>query len=260
MRMSGLRRVFCSHDCMGNLAFVAKCDGHDEFHDTQYLHRIAIINKVAATAFVVKFGNGNYGIRWFSSYGEIQFCGHATLAAADVLTCDFDTGQDEITFESSYQVIRVFNKGENFYGMCLPQIRLEMTANFLQVSQLFNQALSYVKQTEPSDGYFVAQVANKQSLIELDFDAKEYSKCTRRALLVTTNDGLDSNGLYFRYFAPQYGSKEDQATGSAAPLLASFWQIPQNTLFNCYQLSLNGAFYQICKKAQHICVKAKVIK
>ncbi|KZN64907.1 hypothetical protein N473_14030 [Pseudoalteromonas luteoviolacea CPMOR-1] len=245
---------------MGNLAFVAKCDGHGEFRDTQYLHRIAIANKVAATAFVVHYGNGSYGIRWFSSYGEIQFCGHATLAAADVLTCDFEVEQDEIIFKSSHQIIRVFNEGENLYAMYLPSARLKMTANFLQISPFFNQTLSHVKQTEPSDGYFVAQVADKQSLIELNFDAKKYSKCTRRALLVSTNDGLDSNGLYFRYFAPQYGSKEDQATGSAAPLLASFWKIPQNTLFNCYQLSLNGAFYQICKKAQHTCVKATVIK
>ncbi|AOT08060.1 PhzF family phenazine biosynthesis protein [Pseudoalteromonas luteoviolacea] len=261
MRMCGVRRVFCSGNYIGNLAFVVICEDISEFCNTQHLHRIAINNNIAATAFIVYYDDGVYGIKWFSPYGEIQFCGHATLAAADVImTCDSLAEPQAITFKSSSRTIRVFSEDENLYEMYLSQTTLETTTTFCEISPIFNQSLSTVKQTEHSDGYFVAQVVNKYSLIDFDFIAEEYSKYTRRALLVTTADGLQTNSLYFRYFAPQYGSKEDRATGSAAPLLASFWQLPVNTLFNCYQLSLSGAFYQIYKKAQQVCVKAKVIK
>ncbi|MDK1286181.1 PhzF family phenazine biosynthesis protein [Pseudoalteromonas umbrosa] len=260
MKMCGIRRVFCSEHYLGNLADVNLCDDLNEFHDTHGLQKIANNNKVAATAFLVKYANSRYRIRWFSPYGEIQFCGHATLAAADVLTSTFTLVDKEIIFESSNQTIRVSHQGGELFVMCLPQASLEITTDFDHIFPVFNQTLSNIKHTEPHDGYFVAQAANMQDLIELDFNAKEYIKCTRRALLVTTNHGLGSDGFYFRYFAPQYGSKEDQATGSAAPLLASYWQIPANKIFNCYQLSVSGGYYQIYKSAQQVCVIAKVLK
>ncbi len=43
---------------------------------------IAQENNLSETAFVLELSAGHYFIRWFSPLTEIDFCGHATLAAA----------------------------------------------------------------------------------------------------------------------------------------------------------------------------------
>ena len=49
------------------------------------MQQIAIENNLSETAFLKPIGNNHYEIRWFSPITEIDFCGHATLAAAYVL-------------------------------------------------------------------------------------------------------------------------------------------------------------------------------
>ncbi|HHJ4328667.1 TPA: PhzF family phenazine biosynthesis protein, partial [Klebsiella pneumoniae] len=46
---------------------------------------IAAENNLSETAFIRKLQDNRYEIRWFSPLVEIDFCGHATLAAAHVL-------------------------------------------------------------------------------------------------------------------------------------------------------------------------------
>ena len=46
---------------------------------------IALENNLAETAYLVKINDDHYKIRWFSPTKEVEFCGHATLAAAFVI-------------------------------------------------------------------------------------------------------------------------------------------------------------------------------
>ena len=48
------------------------------------MQRIAMENNLFETAFTVKEGDA-YRLRWFTPGGEIDLCGHATLATAYVL-------------------------------------------------------------------------------------------------------------------------------------------------------------------------------
>ena len=50
------------------------------------LQSIAIENNLSETAFAVKETDGRYRLRWFTPGGEIDLCGHATLATAYVIT------------------------------------------------------------------------------------------------------------------------------------------------------------------------------
>ena len=49
------------------------------------MQKIAIENSLSETAFAVKSGD-HYCLRWFTPGGEIDLCGHATLATAYVIT------------------------------------------------------------------------------------------------------------------------------------------------------------------------------
>ena len=56
----------------------------DEWIPMEKMEKIAIENNLSETAFAVKEGD-TYGLRWFTPGGEIDLCGHATLATAYVL-------------------------------------------------------------------------------------------------------------------------------------------------------------------------------
>jgi len=61
--------------------------------------KITIENGLSEIAFCYKIGN-NYYIRWFTPRGEIDLCGHATLAAASVLMQFHEINLTKILFKS----------------------------------------------------------------------------------------------------------------------------------------------------------------
>lgn len=74
-----------------------------------FLQKIAIENNLSETAFAVKEGDA-YHLRWFTPGGEVELCGHATLATAYVITrfvepnlavVVFDTLSGRLTVEKS---------------------------------------------------------------------------------------------------------------------------------------------------------------
>ena len=57
----------------------------DHWLSDELMLNIAKENNLSETAFSVKEDNG-YELRWFTPGGEIDLCGHATLATAFVIT------------------------------------------------------------------------------------------------------------------------------------------------------------------------------
>jgi predicted PhzF superfamily epimerase YddE/YHI9 len=80
-------------------------------------------------------------------------------------------------------------------------------------------------------GYLILQWPADYPLQHLPRPDHLLAQHSQRALIVTAADtllpGID---IQFRYFAPQYGSNEDPATGSAMRLLADYWQHQHNPL------------------------------
>ena len=71
----------------------------DQWLPEQLMQDITWENNLAETAFTVKEADG-YHLRWFTPGGEIDLCGHATLAAAYVLMRFFEPKTDKITFQT----------------------------------------------------------------------------------------------------------------------------------------------------------------
>ncbi len=63
------------------------------------MQKIAIENNLSETAFAVKVSDG-YDLRWYTPGGEVDLCGHATLATAFIITKFVDTNADKILFHS----------------------------------------------------------------------------------------------------------------------------------------------------------------
>jgi predicted PhzF superfamily epimerase YddE/YHI9 len=89
-------------------------------------------------------------------------------------------------------------------------------------------------------GYLLAELAPGSDLTALQAPGELLSRESNRALLVFSRqapgDGAPDYSL--RYFAPQYGSPEDTATGSAMRLLAAHaWENADRRSLTAWQLS-----------------------
>ena len=57
----------------------------DDWLSDSVMQSIATENNLSETAFIKPLTSDKYEIRWFSPITEIDFCGHATLAASFVI-------------------------------------------------------------------------------------------------------------------------------------------------------------------------------
>jgi hypothetical protein len=78
------------------------------------------------------------------------------------------------------------------------------------------------------DGYRVLEMPADCDIAMLPSPGDELAAHTRRSLILTRQvnpaTSLQGETIQYRYFAPQYGSAEDTATGSAMRVLAAYWQ------------------------------------
>ena len=87
--------------------------------------RIAMENNLSETAFVVREGDG-LRIRWFTPGGEIDLCGHATLASANVYFRFLDPAAERVTFQSLSGPLTVTREGD-LLAMDFPAYELSPT-------------------------------------------------------------------------------------------------------------------------------------
>lgn len=86
---------------------------------------IAAENNLSETAFAVK-GSNKYFLRWFTPGGEIDFCGHATLACAFVILNYYELKCDRVTFETKRGELAVDRMGDHL-TMDFPAYSLKAT-------------------------------------------------------------------------------------------------------------------------------------
>lgn len=86
------------------------------------MQSIARENNYSETAFIVK-NSGDYELRWFTPGGEIDLCGHATLASGFVVLRLLEPGRQRVVFSTKSGPLAVTAK-EGRYEMDLPAYRL----------------------------------------------------------------------------------------------------------------------------------------
>src|SRR6185503_8827839 len=100
--------AFASRVFSGNPAAVCPLE---RWLRDETLQAIAQENNLSETAFLVG-SKGRYRIRWFTPVAEVDLCGHATLASADVVLGTLEPGLGEVFFDSASGPLRVSRDGE----------------------------------------------------------------------------------------------------------------------------------------------------
>lgn len=166
----------------------------DEWLPEQLMMDIAKENNFSETAFTVKTGDA-FHLRWFTPGGEIDLCGHATLACAYVLLNYCAVGKDSVVFKTLSGELTVTRK-EELYEMEFPAYKLQP----VHVTEKMAEAIG----ARPREAYLGRDLL-------CVFDDEHIVK----ALEPDMNKLIELDGLVFHATAP--GKKTDCVSRSFAP-------------------------------------------
>ncbi len=215
----------------GNSAAVCPLN---EWTQDEVMQNIAAENNLAETAFFVKKEN-DYELRWFTPTGEIDLCGHATLASAFVIFTYLENDREEIRFHTKSGILKV-TKDDGLLTLIFPSREGVICG---EVPELLIKALGkHPKEVYKSRDY-LAVFESEQDILDLAPNMEELKKLDGVGVIVTAK----GNEVDFvsRFFAPKIGINEDPVTGSAHCTLVPYWKkVLGKSDFVALQLSERG--------------------
>lgn len=195
-----------------------------------------------ATTFLFPAGKNTYQVRWFAPDGEIQLCGHGSLAAFAFLG----------GISGSARQTLVTREGHHVTGKCLPDDYADLLLPVIPVQQKKNsprglkKALGItVKGYYPSDNKHLVIAESEEAVKSMkpDFDALKKIKVFSYAV---TAPGKGSVDFVSRTLVPHVSQLEDHATGSSHAVLAPYWgKVLKKEHMTSLQLSPRGGKFDI---------------
>ncbi len=206
------------------------------------MQSIAIENNLSETAFLVlETANDGidetYAIRWFSPITEIDFCGHATLAAAFVIF-NQQPQINQVNFTAKAVGTVTVSKTENGYlEMNFPN-RMPSKPDFVPSALLDGLSIAPSEVLLNNQAYF-AIYENEDDVVSVEQNADELRKLAPYDVVVTAPG--KKFDFVSRYFWPANGGDEDPVTGSIYTGLAPYWSKQLGKLaLVAYQASKRG--------------------
>lgn len=209
----------------------------DEWPPDALMQNIAMENNLSETAFAVREG-GNYRLRWFTPAGEIDLCGHATLAAAHVILRFTEPDAERVGFETLSGRLDVARQGD-LYTMDFPSFTLKKVA----VSGLMEAVLG----VRPMEAWLardlVCVLESADAVRRVSPDLRKALELEGSLLHVTARDS--EFDCVSRSFAPKFGVGEDPVCGSGHCHLAPLWaqKLGRNTLTARQASKRGGTLY-----------------
>lgn len=193
------------------------------------------------TAFLCQIDENTFGIRFFSPKTEIPICGHATLAAANVL---FEaSAMETIVFKTQQQINLMVARCERKIKMKFPLSTLESFSVPMEMLHALG-ILEFLKSNINAEyRIIVIEIPSVSVLQELSPDYQKLLSSYNdiNGVVVTAASTTDEYDFQYRYFWPWSGSNEDPVTGGVQTFLTKYWsnKLNKKTL-HCYQPSQRG--------------------
>ena len=186
-----------------------------EWLQDDVMRKIAEENNLSETAFAVKEG-ARYRLRWFTPGGEIDLCGHATLATAFVLLSFYEPEKDRIVFSTLSGDLTVVKKGALF-EMEFPRYTLTQ----VPVTRAMTEAIGM----EPIEAYqardLLCVLPSEADVIRCTPDLEKAAHLD--GLLLHTTAPGEKTDCVSRSFAPKLKVAEDPVCGSGHCHIIPYW-------------------------------------
>lgn len=206
----------------------------DRWIPNELMQNITRENNLSETAFAVKENGEDYHLRWFTPGGEIDLCGHATLATAYVILNYYDTDAPEVSFDTLSGRLTVIRRGD-LYEMDFPAYKLEQ----VPVTDAMEDAVG-ARPVAAYMGRDLLCVLEDEELVRNAAPDMDKVTALDGALLHITAAGRDYDCVS-RSFAPKLRIIEDPVCGSGHCHIIPYWA---NALgrdsFKAYQASQRG--------------------
>jgi PhzF family phenazine biosynthesis protein len=214
--------AFAAKPLEGNPAAIVPLDA---WLDAGLMQKIANENNLAETAFFVRKTKGRYDLRWFTPVGEVELCGHATLASAWTVFEFLDTGLRQIEFETKSGTLTVERGTGGHLVMSMPS---EVISDFdlPGLAEQIGQALDAPSPALTLKGRYIVAVWERASDVRSLNGPGDIARVLRPHNiwgLIATAPGDDGYDFISRFFAPDKGVPEDPVTGSAHCALTPYW-------------------------------------
>lgn len=187
----------------------------DNWLSDELMMNITVENNLSETAFAVK-ENEKYKLRWFTPGGEIDLCGHATLACAYVIMNYIEIDMWEVIFSTLSGDLTVNKKGE-LYEMDFPAYDLKQ----VEVTQEMIEAIGAI----PKEAYMgrdLLCIFDNEDIVRNLKPDMDKVKQIDGLLLQVTAAGRDVDCVS-RSFAPKLNVSEDPVCGSGHCHIAPYW-------------------------------------
>lgn len=204
--------AFASKPFEGNPAAVCPLD---QWLPDDTMQCIAEENNLSETAFYVP-GKDGFDIRWFTPKGEVDLCGHATLASAYVLFNLLDYKKESIVFGSKSGILHV-SRDQDRMVMDFPAQPPVTCDTPEAIQRAFDIPPAACLKSED----YIAVFDNEADIASARPDLGALAELDLRGVIITAPS--TRYDFVTRFFAPKYGIPEDPVTGSAYTQLAPYW-------------------------------------
>ena len=209
-------------------------------------------NNFSETAFTVKEGE-KYHLRWFTPGGEIDLCGHATLATAFVLLNYYEKGAGQVVFDTLSGDLIVNRRGELF-EMEFPAYALRS----VPVTDAMEEALGI----RPVEAYMARDLLcvldDEQAVRQLKPDLEKIREIDGLLLHVTAR-GREEDCVS-RSFAPKLSVAEDPVCGSGHCHIIPYWaEVLGKDELVAYQASHRGGTLYCRREGDKIFMAGKAV-
>jgi predicted PhzF superfamily epimerase YddE/YHI9 len=181
------------------------------------MQAIAAENNLAETAFFVREGP-DYALRWFTPTVEVDLCGHATLAAGQIVFRFIEPERDSVSFRTMNAGALVVSRRGDMLALdfpARPAVPVEPPPGLVV-------ALGGVPREVLRARDHLVVYGSAAEVAALDPDLAALAKVDCWAAIVTApgESGID---FVSRFFAPAQGVPEDPVTGSSHCTLVPYW-------------------------------------
>lgn len=206
----------------------------DKWLDERTMQNIAIENNLSETAFAVPEGDA-YHLRWFTPGGEVELCGHATLATAYAITRFVAPELKTVAFDTLSGRLTVEKQGE-LLTMDFPAYELKP----VPVTQAMIEAMNGAVPTAAYMGRDLLCVFDSEDTVRGMTVDQEKVRGLDGLLLHVTARGSEFDCVS-RSFAPKCSVAEDPVCGSGHCHIVPYWvrTLGKPTLV-AYQASRRG--------------------
>ena len=221
------------------------------------MQSIAVENNLSETEFVKIIDDQHYEIRWFSPLTEIDFCGHATLAAAFVIFAKSNHLKKINFFAKAVGNLSVTEMDNGYIEMSFPNKRPEAVSD-IPLTLMNGLSIKPSQVLKNDQAYFV--VYEQETDVHNVIPNNELLKQLAPFDVVVTSKSSDYDFIS-RYFWPANGGDEDPVTGSIHSGLAPYWADKLNkSELVAYQASKRGGMLVCRVERDKVYISGKAVQ